>query len=196
MPLNAISVSTTDVDRGLRDIIRALELEEPSHVDTGVLAKEGSELIKIAAANEFGATIRHPGGTPFGFKTQRDASAGKIRFLKKGQGFLVLGTTKPHTIIIPARSYIRAAIDENQEAIMDFATTQARMIADGKTTKKDALGAIGEFIKSLIQLTMIELRDPPNAPSTIRQKGSSNPLIGKTGRLNQSISWQVGGGSA
>ena len=153
MPLNAISVSTTDVDLGLRDIIRELEREEPPHVDVGVLAKEGGELVIIAAANEFG------------------------------------------TKTIPSRSFIRSTIDDKQEQIMDFAESQARRIADGQITKKDALEAIGELIKSLIQLRIIELREPPNAPSTIRQKGSSNPLIGKTGRLNQSIAWRLGGGS-
>ena len=192
MPLNAITVTTSDVDRGLRDIIRELEREEPKHVDTGVLAKEGSELVKIAAANEFGATIRHPGGTAFGFKTRRDAQDGKVRFLKKGQGFLVLGTTKPHTIVIPARSFIRSTIDNHQEEIMDFAESLARRIADGQMDKKDALSAIGEKIKSLIQLRIIELRDPPNAPSTLRQKRpKTNPLV-NTGRLGQSIAWQIG----
>lgn len=191
MPVNALTVDIQDLDLGMRDIIAELAREDPDHVDTGVLAKEGAELVIIAAANEFGAEINHPGGTPFGFKSKRDIAQNKIRFLKKGTGFLVLGVTKPHKIIIPARSYIRAAIDNNADEILDFATEQARRISRGEIDKRTALDLIGLKIKSLIQLTMVELRDPPNAPSTIRRKGSSNPLIDKS-RLFRAIDSVVG----
>ncbi len=194
MPINALTVDVQDFDLGMRDIIAELVRENPDHVDTGVLAKEGAELVVIAAANEFGAEINHPGGTAFGFRTRRDAVEGKTRFLKKGTGFLVLGVTKPHKIKIPARSYIRSTIDNHADEIQDFAADIARQISRGEMDKRTGLDLIGLKIKSLIQLTMTELRDPPNAPSTVKRKGTNNPLI-NTGRLRRSIDHVVGSSS-
>jgi phage gpG-like protein len=59
-----------------------------------------------AAIHQHGGTIHHPGGTEYGYKTKADASQGKIKFLKTGTGYMVLGKTKPHKIKIPARPYM------------------------------------------------------------------------------------------
>lgn len=53
-----------------------------------------------------GGTINHPGGTEYGFKTVQAARRGKLTFLKTGQGYMVLGKTKPHKIDIPQREFI------------------------------------------------------------------------------------------
>ncbi|ROL60071.1 hypothetical protein D9V86_09880 [Bacteroidetes/Chlorobi group bacterium ChocPot_Mid] len=76
-----------------------------------------------AAIHQFGGIINHPGGTEYGFMTKADASKGKILFLKKGSGYMVLGTTKPHKIEIPARPYLvfqDKDIKEWIDAIGDF----------------------------------------------------------------------------
>lgn len=68
-----------------------------------------------ASIHQFGGKINHPGGTPYGFNTVQDMKEGKIKFLKKGSGFMVLGETKPHIIEIPARPYIVIQDEDIQE---------------------------------------------------------------------------------
>ena len=87
---------------------------------------------------------------------------------------------------IPERSYIRTTMDERRgefNALTDKLSVQMML---GQFKMKKALGILGEFIQAAIQRKMTILQDPPNAPSTIAAKGSSNPLI-DSGRLRQSI---------
>lgn len=87
---------------------------------------------------------------------------------------------------IPERPYIRSTVDAKAEAWGKLAKSLVRQMHDGDMTKSQALGIMGLQIKSDIQTTIKVLREPPNAPSTIRRKGSDNPLI-DTGRLRQSV---------
>lgn len=64
---------------------------------------EGTELTnaELGAVHEFGATINHPGGTPYLIKED-----GTAQFVSKEKGG-ALPKTKPHQIIIPTRSFLR-----------------------------------------------------------------------------------------
>lgn len=53
-----------------------------------------------------------------------------------------------------------------------------------------SLNKIGVVAVGLVQKYMTELRTPPNAASTIKKKGSSNPLI-DSGALRQSVTYKV-----
>jgi len=174
-----IKVSTKDIDRGMQRTMRRI-MDKAKYVDIGIQSDEDEKLLIIAGANEFGATINHPGGTPYGYKTEGDAKKGKVRFLKKGAGYMVLGETEPHTIEIPERSYIRSTIDENEDKYLnDIAKKLAGQIIDGNLDKYTALQLMGQKIEGDIKSKMISLDSPANAPSTIRKKGSDNPLINK-----------------
>ncbi len=61
---------------------------------------------------------------------------------------------------------------------------------DQKKSVEKALGQLGAFFKGKVQKKMVDLSTPANAPSTIKAKGSSNPLI-DTGFLRQSIKEKV-----
>ena len=52
------------------------------------------------------------------------------------------------------------------------------------------LNKIGVTAVGLVQKYMTDLRTPPNAASTIKKKGSSNPLI-DSGALRQSVSYKI-----
>lgn len=97
------------------------------------------------------------------------------------------GTRNGHT---PERSFIRAAIDENEGRINARAEVVFRQVMDGRISMETALGQMGEFIQRLVTSKITTLRHPPNADSTIARKGSSNPLI-DSGRMRQSIRWQL-----
>lgn len=188
------SVTFEDKDMGMQRVLDEIN-EQGGYVDTGVQSDEGDELLIIAAANEFGATIKHPGGTSFGFRTKKDAASGKVRFLKKGKGFMEIGKTNAHEIKIPARPYIRGAIDANEVEIQELAKRYSGEILDGTTSRHEALTLMGQFIEGEIKRYMINLRTPPNAKSTIRKKGSDNPLV-DTGLLMGSIRYVVKSGEA
>ncbi|MCO5250719.1 MAG: phage virion morphogenesis protein [Candidatus Kapabacteria bacterium] len=81
-----------------------------------VFARNGKVFISAnapyAAIHQFGGTIKHPGGTEYGYRLKKDMKSGKIQFLKKGRGYKVLGKTKPHDIYIPARPYLVISQDD------------------------------------------------------------------------------------
>lgn len=183
------SLTFVDEDLGMQDIIDEIS-KEGGHVDIGIQPDEEETLLIIAAANEFGAKINHKGGTSYGYKSKSDAKKGKVRFLKKGSGFMELGKTKAHVITIPARPYIRSTIDGNEEKFLKYSETLSNEIVKGKMSKHDALQLMGQLIEGEIKRTIINLRSPPNAKSTIRKKGSNNPLV-DTGLLGGSIRYIV-----
>lgn len=97
------------------------------------------------------------------------------------------GTSDGH---VPERSFIRSTIDARRSQIGALTSNTLGKVADGKQTAKDAAGVVGLFVENAIKKTITVLSDPPNAPSTIARKGSSNPLI-DTGQLRQAITHKV-----
>lgn len=139
--------------------------------------QDGTPLVVIGAAHEFGATIQHPGGTAYGYRDENDASDGKVRFLKKGQGVMQLGVTGPHTITIPERSFLRVPLRQNQDNIKKAFRSLTGKVTRGEITAFQMLDQIGAraagYCKEAIETGIA----PANAPSTIRAKDSSTPLI-------------------
>ncbi|MDY6980936.1 MAG: hypothetical protein SV201_13740 [Pseudomonadota bacterium] len=192
MSIKGINVSFEDRDTGMEDVLREIQARA-KFVDIGIQPDEDEELLKIAATHEYGAKIDHPGGTPYGYRTQNDAQNGRVRFLKKGEGYMVLGHTKPHQITIPARPYIRSTVDENEENYFHAAERLSGQMVDGRIEKYQALSLMGQLIEGDIKQKIVEIKDPPNAPATVRRKGSANPLV-DTGLLGGSIRYVVHNG--
>lgn len=183
------NVKVTDTDKGFNDLMRRYR-QPAKEVKIGVQSDEEQTLLIIAAANEYGATINHPGGTAYGYKTATDAKKHRVRFLKGGVGFKVLGVTEAHKIIIPARSYIRSTVDERETQYKNLTKQLLGRVIDGNLEKHGALELLGMRVEADIKRKLTTLRTPPNAPSTIRRKGSDNPLIDK-GHLRNSIRYVV-----
>lgn len=55
---------------------------------------------------------------------------------------------------------------------------------------RQSLDRLGLMAAGDIQRRIADLRDPPNAASTVDRKGSSNPLI-DTGEMRQKVSHKV-----
>lgn len=87
---------------------------------------------------------------------------------------------------VPSRPFFTIAIEK-------WGEKATKLIADayhnGMSLEK-ALGRAGIFMQGKIQDEITDLETPPNAPSTIAIKGSSNPLI-DTGLMRRSVSFQV-----
>lgn len=178
-----------DLDKGLGDLIKRIR-SGADHVDIGIHSDEGEELVKIAAAHEFGATINHPGGTKYGYATAADAKEKHVSFLKGGAGYRVLGETPAHVIKIPMRSFIRSTVDSNKEEYARLAASLIKRILLGKMDKFMALSVMGQKIEADIKRTIVTMKHPPLAPATIRAKGSSS-LLQDTGHLKNSIRYVV-----
>lgn len=83
---------------------------------------------------------------------------------------------------IPERPFLRKTLIDNQEKYVQlFAELFQKGLPIETIYKQIALVAQGD-----VQQNMVEGSWTPNAPSTIKRKGSSKPLI-DTGRLRQSI---------
>lgn len=147
---------------------------------------DGAPLVVIGATQEFGATIQHPGGTPYGYKDEKSAQQGKSRFMKKGAGLMQLGVTGPHTIVIPERSFLRVPLRQNQENFKKAFRALTAQVVKGQINAFQMLDQIGARAVGYCQDAISAGIDPANAPSTIAKKGSATPLIAD-GRLRQAI---------
>ena len=60
----------------------------------------------------------------------------------------------------------------------------------GEMDEQQALSKAGELFVGFIQKEITNLKEPPNAESTILKKGSSNPLI-DSGDMRKSVKWKL-----
>lgn len=152
---------------------------------TSLRYPDGTPVILVAAANNFGANIAHPGGTPYVI-----GDDGKAHFVSKGYAGKVAGVTKPHNIKIPRRDFMgpggKLAIDNTRDIIK----TMVPKINKGKATKKDALKIMGPVAVSAFQTAIEHVKTPPNAPATIAKKRSANPLE-DTGLMKNTLTFAI-----
>ena len=91
---------------------------------------------------------------------------------------------------IPSRPFLRNAIRGNRNKYKRQLQIAAKSLVVGLSTTRDVLAKLGIQAVGDIQREITNLRTPPNAPSTIRKKGSSNPLI-DTGEMRQSTTYEI-----
>lgn len=160
--------------------------EEAGNVESGDLT-----MASLGAIHEFGAEINHPGGTSYGYASKAAADRDEVRFLKKGAGYMEIDVTQPHKIEIPARPWLEPGV---VSATDEITRTIEEGLADDRPMD-DILETVGIVAAGAVKVYMTELKTPPNAASTIRKKGSSNPLI-DTGAMRASVTYQVQVGEA
>lgn len=120
----------------------------------------------------------------------------------KGTDITVLGVATVHEfgvnvvgkngkkINIPERSFIRSSYDANKQRIFEFDKELERVL-NLELSVDGFFNLIGEFAVGVIQNHLTsQVMSPPLAQSTIRMKGSSNPLI-DTGQLRRSIDYKI-----
>lgn len=87
---------------------------------------------------------------------------------------------------IPARRWLDVGVESGTS---EYLAIIQEGIAAGLTEDK-ILEQIGAVAQGVTQEYIRDLKDPPNAPSTIKKKGSDNPLV-DTGALMQSVTYKV-----
>jgi len=93
------------------------------------------------------------------------------------------------TVHIPPRPFMRNSVDSNEGVIKGNCLKVAEAVVNGMSAEQ-ALDILGNMQKGLIQDSIESGGYTPNAPSTIRKKGSSTPLI-DTGLMRQSVNYVV-----
>lgn len=148
---------------------------------------DGTSIIEIGAAHEFGAEIDHPGGTGY------MATGGKATFSKNSFVGPVSGFTAAHKITLPERSFLRAPFTLKKSEINRAIEKACEAVGSGRMDANTALNLIG------VTATNISVKAfdtagygtwPDIKEATKKAKGSSAILIDK-GQLRGTITWEV-----
>ena len=156
----------------------------------GAVYDNGMKVAHVAAINEFGATIQHPGGTPYG----------PNGFVPKSEGE-GLPVTGPHEIVIPPRPFMRPTIDKQRDNWFRALEDGSKKILRGKATATQVLGTVAQKAADDVAETISQIQTPPLAKSTVAARKSkradkktvgnlTKPLV-DTGILINSISGKV-----
>ncbi len=96
------------------------------------------------------------------------------------------------TANIKKRSFIRSTFDENVGKVQKLLLKRIKIFLDsgGSTDLENTYNALGILLQGKIKNKITNLKTPPNKKSTIKAKGSSNPLI-DTGQLRRRIDYEV-----
>lgn len=152
---------------------------------------DGTDVIVVGAIHEFGGEINNPGGVAYGYETREDAEAGRVRFLKKGSGFLVLGETEAFTFTMPERSFLRSTLNEERSKWLKLAAQLYKRAIDKNVTPESQLRLLGEQMQIDVQKKIDSGPFEPNAPAYAKAKaakGKTKVMI-VTGHLRGSIRW-------
>ncbi len=183
-----MSGSQEVIDFGMDNYLKELD-KDLSFVDIGILAGDGAQklpptsegkqtditLAQLAAIQEFGTMISV---TP------------KMRVFLSATGLALSPETQ--VITIPSRPFMRQTFDENENQLADLADSLEHQILTKQTTIHHALSEIGQTHVNQIQKSMSTSgKFKENHAYTKAKKKSSQPLI-DTGRLRQSINYEVG----
>lgn len=94
---------------------------------------------------------------------------------------------------IPARPFLAPAVEKGAPQYRRLAELMIPKVIAGQMDMRDLLEQMGQLAEGHVKQEITDLDTPPNAPSTIAKKGSSNPLI-DTGALRQSIRYVIADG--
>lgn len=176
-------------DSNYERLVQELKNLKKYKVHIGVFGSD--EYVMIAEVNEFGRMIYVP---PTHKKTYHKAyKSGDLKkgFVKKSKSnFVMRSQSKGYYIKIPARPFIRGTFDKRKDEIDKLSKQCIENIVFKEMTAYQAYKILGEELVNLTRDYLTNLSKPANNPSTIKKKGSSNPLI-DTGELRKRITYKI-----
>lgn len=87
----------------------------------------------------------------------------------------------------PPRPFFRRMLKENRDG---WADTTAKLLRANDYDAKRAMEQLGAVVAGQLQKSIVDLVDPPLAPSTVARKGFDKPLI-NTSLMLKSVTHQV-----
>ena len=104
---------------------------------------------------------------------------------KNGKDVTEIAKKNNEGIKVPKREFMIPATNKASNKTINITVNS---IAGGMD-EQQALSRAGIMFKNAIQREITNLKEPPNAESTILKKGSSNPLI-NTGLMRSKVEWK------
>lgn len=89
----------------------------------------------------------------------------------------------------PARPFMKQSFEKHEKELQAACNSVNAALSKGDTAQH-ALNTIGVVAKGIVQDEIVNGGFAPNAPSTVRKKGSEQPLI-DTGHMRQSVNFVV-----
>ena len=168
---------------GFKPMLKVGFLENATYPD-------GTLVAMVAMIQEFGATIDRAAGQITVYRMVNKKGTGflrKGRFVSKSKAnFSSTHDHDAYTITIPPRPFFRTMIANNKDS---WAPTAAGLLAKG-IEPYVVLQMMGELLAGQLRASIIAMKSPPNAPSTIRKKGFDDPLI-DTGHMLNSVDFEI-----
>lgn len=127
----------------------------------GSVYENGLPVAQAAYQNEYGANIAHPGGTPY-----KIGADGKAIFVSKAEG-AGLPVTKPHTIHIPPRPFMRPTADRETKNWTDIMAQGALACAKGSVSGYQVMDRLVQRAAGDIAKSISQVFSPPLKASTI-----------------------------
>ncbi len=209
MRINKTRINFKAIDNLIKDLGRNVSIRVGIIGEKATQIHEGTNLTnaELGAVHEFGATINHPGGTPYLIKED-----GTAQFVSKEKG-KNLPKTKPHQIIIPTRSFLRMPLlsSEGKAAIRKEVMSKKYIkesIGNDRELNKIAwskdndslMDAIGFAIGLAAHDRVMKAFDTegfgnwkPTTPQSKkhRKNNPAEPTLVDTGQLKGSITYEV-----
>ena len=104
---------------------------------------------------------------------------------KNGKDVTEIAKKNNEGIKVPKREFMIPATNKASNKTINITVNSIV----GGMDEKQALSKAGIMFKNAIQREITNLKEPPNAESTILKKGSSNPLI-NTGLMRSKVEWK------
>lgn len=179
-----------------------------AEIRVGILGTADSTLLKIAAVQEFGATITAKNAKNLAIPLRPDMKGkspreidggffytnGENNFIarQKGKGKIELLFLLVPSVTIPERSFIRAGYDGNKDLLAKACENAVRRVILGELTAEQACHNIGIAAVSLIKKHMRTVQPPKSSLTLASAPGKTATLV-QTGRLRDSITYEVTG---
>ncbi len=163
---------------------------------------DGTPIGGIAAVQNYGAEINHPGGTAYFFSELAQRAVFISSGSHLGHELLSKGIkTKPHTIVIPPTHFMENCQTNNKEKWRKLVQDAWTSVFLGNIKPDQAMEQIAMVIEGDISKAIAEVNEPPLKASTIRQKrskykdtkttGSLDKRLVNTGQMLNAVSHQV-----
>ncbi|WP_277963896.1 hypothetical protein [Pseudomonas sp. RIT-To-2] len=150
---------------------------------------DGTSVPMVAAVNEFGGTIDIPERvqTVYFRMNERTGDVGH-RFVRAQRSNFAQEVVIPaHKITIPSRPFFRETIGDFSP---EWGDDLAKLLVKNRYDVQASLESMGMIIKKQLQDRIVDLDNPRNAASTLRQKAGNNPLV-DTGHMLNSVDYEV-----
>lgn len=195
-------------DLAFKKIEKELAYLRGNQVAVGFFGEEDSQLLTVVRANEYGAHIVPIRGqylwVPSKYAIKKYGKNVRSRdvkglFIPKGRrvacvsenGELVVCFWLLKESNIPARPFLRKALEDNQKKYGQIIKEGIENILYDHSTGKKLLEKLGVVAVSDIRHSLVRWTKPGNAPLTIENKqGQDNPLT-DTGDLPKRVTWKI-----